>query len=78
MKVNLKCFSKLVDPGTCEFSDSTAYDLDDGNTLKDLVARAGIDSQEVKIAFVNNRIVGLDAPLAEGDLVGLAPAIGGM
>ncbi len=78
MKVNLKCFSKLVDPGTCEFSDSTAYDLDDGHTVKDLVARAGIDRQEVKIAFVNNRIVGLDAQLAEGDQVGLAPAIGGM
>jgi sulfur carrier protein ThiS len=78
MKVNLKCFSKLVDPGTCEFSDSTAYDLDDGHTVKDLVERAGIDREEVKIAFVNSRIVGLDAPLEEGDQVGLAPAIGGM
>ena len=78
MKVNLKCFSKLVDPGTCEFSDSTSYDLDDGHTVQDLVERAGIDREEVKIAFVNSRIVGLDEPLTEGDQVGLAPAVGGM
>ena len=78
MKVNLKCFSKLVDPGTCEFNDSTTYDLDEGHTVKDLVERAGIDREEVKIAFVNSRIVGLDEPLAEGDRVGLAPAVGGM
>ena len=78
MKVNLKCFSKLAVSGTCEFSDSTAYDLDDGHTVKDLVERAGIEHGDVKIAFVNNRVVGLDTPLAEGDRVGLAPAVGGM
>lgn len=78
MKVKLKCFSKLVDPGTCEFSDSTAYDLDDGHTVQDLAERAGINREEVKIAFVNSRIVGLDTPLTEGDQVGLAPATGGM
>lgn len=78
MKVYLKCFSKLVDPGTCEFNDSTTYDLDEGHTVKDLVERAGIDRKAVKIAFVNNRIVALNASLAEGDQVGLAPASGGM
>ena len=78
MKVNLKCFSNLAENESCDFSASTAYDLADGHTVGDLVERAGIDREDVKIAFVNSRIVGLDTPLAEGDRVGLAPAVGGM
>jgi sulfur carrier protein ThiS len=67
MKVNLKCFSKLVNPDTCDFNESTTYDLDEGHTVKDLVQRAGIDGEDVKIAFVNSRIVDLDTTLSEGD-----------
>ena len=78
MNVSLKCFSRLVNPDTCDFNESTTYDLDEGHTVEDLVQRAGIDSEEVKIAFVNSRIVDLDTTLSEGDQVGLAPAIGGM
>lgn len=32
----------------------------------------------VKIAFVNSRKVDLDTVLADGDRVGLTPAVGGM
>jgi len=78
MNVSLKCFSKLVNPDTCDFNESTTYDLDEGHTVEDLVQRAGMDSEEVKIAFVNSRIVDLDTTLSEGDRVGLAPAVGGM
>ena len=78
MNVSLKCFSKLVNRDTCDFNGSTTYDLDEGHTVKDLVQRAGIDGEDVKIAFVNSRIVDLDTTLSEGDRVGLAPAVGGM
>jgi molybdopterin converting factor small subunit len=78
MKVNLKCFSTLVNPDTCDFKESTTYELDDGQTLKDLVQRAGIDGAYVKIAFVNSRKVDLDTVLSDRDQVGLAPAVGGM
>ncbi len=78
MKVALKCFSTLVDPETCEFSESTAYDLKDGQTVDDLVQHAGIAREDVKIAFVNSRIASLDTVLSDGDQVGLAPAVGGM
>jgi len=78
MNVSLKCFSRLVNPDTCDFNESTTYDLDEGHTVEDLVQRAGIDREEVKIAFVNSRIVDLDTTLSEGDQVGLAPAVGGM
>lgn len=78
MKVNLKCFSALVKPEACDYKDSTEYDLEDGQTVEGLVQRAGIAREDVKIAFVNSRIVGLDTVLSDGDRVGLAPAVGGM
>jgi molybdopterin converting factor small subunit len=78
MKVTLKCFSKLVDEDTCDYKQATTYELDDGQTLKDLADRAGVDSKKVKIAFVNSRRVDLDTVLSDNDRVGLAPAVGGM
>ena len=78
MKVNLKCFSKLANQDTCNFSENTSYDLDDGHTVENLVEQAGIAREEVKIAFVNSRIVDFDTTLMDGDRVGLAPATGGM
>ena len=78
MKVNLKCFSTLVEKGTCDFKESTAYDLADGQTVEDLFKRAGIAREDVKITFVNSRIVDFDTVLSNGDRVGLSPAAGGM
>ena len=78
MKVNLKCFATLVNPDTCDYKKSATYELDDGQTLRDLVQRAGIDGEDIKIAFVNSRQVGLDTVLSDSDQVGLAPAVGGM
>jgi molybdopterin converting factor small subunit len=78
MKVNLKCFSTLANPVNCDFKESTIYEMEDGHTVEDLVRHAGIDGQDVKVAFVNSRIVDLDTRLADGDQVGLAPAVGGM
>lgn len=78
MKVALKCFSALVNPDTCNFKESTTYELDEGQTLQDLVQQAGIDSKDVKIAFVNSRKAGLDTVLSDSDRVGLTPAVGGM
>ena len=78
MKVQLKCFSKLVNPDTCDFRESTTYDLEDGGTVGELAERAGVAREDVKIAFVNSRKVDLDAPLAQGDQVALTPAVGRM
>jgi len=76
MKINLKCFSTLVTPDTCDYRDSNAYDLVDGQTVEDLIDRAGIARNDVRIAFVNNRKVKTDTVLSEGDRVGLSPAVG--
>jgi molybdopterin converting factor small subunit len=78
MKVNLKCFATLVDAESCNFDDSTVYELEDGQTVEDLIEVAGIEKENVKIAFVNSKKVGLDSVLSDGDHIGLAPATGGM
>jgi sulfur carrier protein ThiS len=78
MKINLVCFSKLANEGTCDYRNRTEYDMVDGQKVEDLVQRAGIAREDVKIAFVNSRIVGFDTVLSDGDRVGLAPAVGGM
>ena len=78
MRVYLKCFANLVDEGSCDYKDSTAYDLPDGQTVQDLIVCAGLDPEKVKIAFVNSRKVEIDTVLSGGDQVGLAPAVGAM
>ena len=78
MKVKLKCFSSLANSDTCDYSGSTAYDLADGQTVEDLVQRAGIARQDVKIVFANSRKVDFDTVLTDGDRIGLTPAVGGM
>ena len=78
MKVNIKCFSKLADPESCDYSDSTSYNITEGQKVVDLFEQVGISKDDVKIAFVNGRIVDFDTTLSDGDSVGLAPAVGGM
>ena len=78
MRIKLKCFSALASSDACDYKNSTSYDLDDGQTVEDLVGRAGVDKENVKIAFLNNKIVEFDTVLSDGDQVGLAPSVGGM
>lgn len=78
MKVDLKCFSTLVNPESCDFRNSTSYDMEDGQTVEDLMKYADIAKKDVKIIFVNSRIVDANTVLSDGDKVGFAPATGGM
>ncbi|MDJ0830366.1 MAG: MoaD/ThiS family protein [Desulfobacterales bacterium] len=78
MIVNLKCFATLVDPDSCDYKNSTAYELADGQTVNDLVQRAGIVKKDIKLTFVNGRKADFATVLSDGDNIGLAPAVGGM
>ena len=78
MRVNLKCFASLVNLDKCNYKNSTEYQLDDGQTIGDLLRFAEISKKDVKIAFVNSRVADFDTVLSDGDQVGLAPAVGGM
>lgn len=74
MKVGLKCFADLANPDTCDHRESTAYELKEGQTLKQLIELAGVKSEDVAMAFVNGRVVDLDTVLSDGDRVALTPA----
>jgi molybdopterin synthase sulfur carrier subunit len=52
-------------------------EVEPGSTLQDLVGRLKIPDEEVKICFVNGRIMELSYCFQEGDEVGIFPPIGG-
>ena len=78
MKVDVKCFATLANDGTCDYKQSTAYELEDGQTVADLAASAGIADENIKITFVNGRHADRGTVLAHGDRVGFVPPVGGM
>ena len=78
MKIEVKCFSKLADPATCDYNGSTIYELTDGQRVQDLAQHIGVAEEDVNITFVNGRIVDFDTVLTDGDRVGLSPSVGGM
>lgn len=75
MIVQLKWLTTLASPDKCGFADGTTYELGDGQTVENLIRISGIDLDDVKIAIVNGRVVGLDAVLNDGDRIALAPAV---
>ena len=48
-----------------------------GETVAGLLARLSLAPEDVKVIMVNGRAADLQAPLADGDRVGLFPAVGG-
>ncbi len=78
MKIELKCFATLAESEACDYRDASSYHLEDGATVRDLLHAADIPESSVKLVFVNGKSERIGAPLAEGDRVGLAPAVGGM
>ena len=78
MKVRVKCFATLADADSCDYKDSIEYEVSEGDTVNNLVDRLKIAKEEIKIVFRNNKLVDFDTPLAEGDQLGFAPAVGAM
>ena len=73
MKVTLKCFAKLSEGAVCDFTGSNEQEISEGETVGSLIFRLGFSQEEVKVIFLNGRIVDFDAILGDGDQVGLAP-----
>ena len=78
MNVKLRCFSILANAESYNFSEVKLYHLAEGQTVADLVDKAGIAIKNVKVAFVNSKLVDINTVLTDGDRVGLTPAVGGM
>ena len=78
MNVKVKCFATLADADTCDYKDSTEYEVPEGYTVDNLVDRLDLAKEDIKIVFRNNKVVDFDTPLTEGDQLGFAPAVGAM
>ena len=78
MKVKVKCFATLAEADTCDYKDSLEYEVSEGDTVDNLVDRLDLAREDIKIVFRNNKVVDFNTPLAEGDQLGFAPAVGGM
>jgi molybdopterin converting factor small subunit len=75
---SVKCFSSLADADTCDYKDSTSYELENGETVMALIKRLNQSPENIKIVFVNGKHAETNSVLKDGDQVGLAPASGGM
>ena len=78
MNVNLKCFAELSEGDVCDYTGSDQYEISEGETVESLVDRLGMPKEEIKIIFLNNKIVDFDAVLRDGDQLGLAPPVAAM
>ena len=78
MQVNLKCFAELSEGDVCDFTGSDQYEISEGDTVESLLDRLGMPKADIKIIFLNNKIVDFDAVLHDGDQLGLSPPVGAM
>jgi molybdopterin synthase sulfur carrier subunit len=78
MRVNLKCFAELSEGDVCDFTGSDQYEIFEGDTVDSLVDRLRMPKEEIKIIFLNNKIVDFEAVLHDGDQLGFAPPVAGM
>ncbi|MBZ2173443.1 MoaD/ThiS family protein [Nitratidesulfovibrio sp. SRB-5] len=74
MIITVKCYATLqrFQPGSGE-----EFSLPGGGTVHDVVLALGIAPEEVAVIFVNGLHAPMDKALAEGDRLGLFPAVGG-
>ena len=78
MNVSLKCFGQLAKSGVCDYRADMPHNLDTGARAADLISQLGFREEEIKLVYVNHRIVARDTLLHDGDRVALAPPSGGM
>lgn len=78
MNVNVKCFAQLARDEVCDYKKSTAQNLPQGSSVKELIGKLGFRDEEIKLIYVNHLLVPAETLLHEGDNIALAPATGGM
>ena len=73
MQVRIKCFATLSD----HTPEGGVLALPAGGTVENALAAIGLAPEDVKLVFVNSKHAEMDAPLADGDQLGIFPAVGG-
>jgi molybdopterin converting factor small subunit len=77
MKVTIKPVAALRTVLPAGVTDQVEVELPEGATAADAAAALGIPAGHAGAAFLDNRKANLDTPLAEGQVVGLIPPLGG-
>lgn len=77
MNVTVKCFATLMD---CQ-PDPPELEMPEGSTAGDVLEKLGLNlgeaKSEVRLLLVNGVHAKAERELAEGDRLGLFPAVGG-
>ena len=73
MRVRVKCFATLAD----HTPPQGLLDLEDGAAVEAMLPILGLEVADIKLVFVNSKNSGLETVLADGDQVGIFPAVGG-
>lgn len=73
MRVRVKCFATLAD----HTPPQGFLDLEDGAAVEAMLPVLGLEVADIKLVFVNSKNSGLETVLADGDQVGIFPAVGG-
>jgi len=73
MQVRIKCFATLSD----HTPEGGVLTLPAGGTVENALTGIGLAPADVKLVFVNSKHAEMDAPLADGDQLGIFPAVGG-
>ncbi|MDR3043805.1 MAG: MoaD/ThiS family protein [Desulfovibrio sp.] len=74
MHITVKCYATLQ---RFQPEDGEEFSPPGGGTVHDVVLALGIAPEDVAVIFVNGLHAPMDKALAEGDRLGLFPAVGG-
>lgn len=74
MDIEIRCFATLADYAP---EDGALSGLPDNASPRTVMGLLGIPEDEVRIIFINGVHAAADAPLTQGDRLGLFPAVGG-
>lgn len=73
MQVRIKCFATLSD----HTPEGGGLSLPEGSTVENALALVGLTPADVKLVFVNSKNSEVGTVLADGDQLGIFPAVGG-
>ena len=73
MQVRIKCFATLSD----HTPEGGGLSLPEGSTVENALEKVGLTPADVKLVFVNSRNAEVGTVLADGDQLGIFPAVGG-
>jgi molybdopterin converting factor small subunit len=74
VNINLLCYATLADK--CP-KNADKFPISQDSKVEDVLNQIGIDTDDVKIIFINGISSGLDSVLSDGDRLGIFPAVGG-